>query len=535
MSTSKSVFGKPKLKDTPGSSVPSGSATGNPRNKVALKPGHSLMDWIRLGNTGKDLTGVGGVAQEVTLEQLAKHNKTNDAWIALRGKVYNVTHYLDFHPGGADELMQGVGKDATELFNKVHAWVNYESLLMKCFVGRLRRASESNDDLATALFGINKKKIRSNVSAPIVTAVNSTPSTPGSDWFQKLASLTMVFYTRSKSPGFPHVRVKLKDGKEVSVRIRLGSQMFMACRKLESDVTWPCQIDINKDGSKVEIIFMKTTPQLWRDLGEPCDNDGTLCDAPDVSETYLSMNVVSVESVNYNTKLLVLSFSDQTYSTVPLGHHVFVRSEVEGTEVVRPYTPVPPALIRDHTPPSWRVDCLCLMVKSYPMGVLSSWLCGLRPGQTVPVSEPQGSFHPNFLMNCTHLYLVAAGTGLTPMLGLIHWALGARSKCQKVSLMFLNRTLADILWKDQMEQLAAEDSRFSVLHVLSDAVADWEGQRGRIDLSLLQNFLPSTVPDAASPPSCFICVCGPTAFTELTEKLLQELGYVASHYHCFQG
>ena len=37
-----------------------GSATGNPRNKVALAPGCSLMDWVRLTKSGKDLSGVGG-------------------------------------------------------------------------------------------------------------------------------------------------------------------------------------------------------------------------------------------------------------------------------------------------------------------------------------------------------------------------------------------------------------------------------------------------------------------------------------------
>ena len=50
---------------------------------------------------------------------------------------------MDFHPGGDEELMRGIGKDATELFNQVHAWVNYESLLHKCYVGRLIY-SESN-------------------------------------------------------------------------------------------------------------------------------------------------------------------------------------------------------------------------------------------------------------------------------------------------------------------------------------------------------------------------------------------------------
>jgi cytochrome b involved in lipid metabolism len=37
----------------------------------------------------------------------------------LSGRVYNVTHYLDFHPGGDAELMRGVGQDGTSLFNQV--------------------------------------------------------------------------------------------------------------------------------------------------------------------------------------------------------------------------------------------------------------------------------------------------------------------------------------------------------------------------------------------------------------------------------
>lgn len=59
--------------------------SGNPRNKTALAPGHSLMDWIRLGASKVDLTGVGGIPQVVTMTELAKHNQRNDAWIAIRG------------------------------------------------------------------------------------------------------------------------------------------------------------------------------------------------------------------------------------------------------------------------------------------------------------------------------------------------------------------------------------------------------------------------------------------------------------------
>lgn len=35
------------------------------------------------------------------------------------GRVYNVTPYLEYHPGGIPELMRGVGRDATDLFDEV--------------------------------------------------------------------------------------------------------------------------------------------------------------------------------------------------------------------------------------------------------------------------------------------------------------------------------------------------------------------------------------------------------------------------------
>lgn len=84
-----------------------GSATGNPRNKTALKPGHSLMGWIRLTGSGEDLTGFKGRKVPISHQELSKHNTNDDCWMAIRGKVYNVTRYLEFHPGGVEQLMRG--------------------------------------------------------------------------------------------------------------------------------------------------------------------------------------------------------------------------------------------------------------------------------------------------------------------------------------------------------------------------------------------------------------------------------------------
>ena len=42
--------------------------------------------------------------------------------VNFSGNVYNVTAYMDYHPGGWDELIKGAGKDATNLFNNAHRY-----------------------------------------------------------------------------------------------------------------------------------------------------------------------------------------------------------------------------------------------------------------------------------------------------------------------------------------------------------------------------------------------------------------------------
>lgn len=55
------------------------------------------------------------------------------------GKVYNLTPYQKFHPGGVGELMRGAGKvgEAERLFQEIHPWVNWDGLLGDCLVGIL--------------------------------------------------------------------------------------------------------------------------------------------------------------------------------------------------------------------------------------------------------------------------------------------------------------------------------------------------------------------------------------------------------------
>ncbi|KAJ2079048.1 hypothetical protein H4R24_004061 [Coemansia sp. RSA 988] len=110
---------------------------GKRPKKVFIKPGHSQLDWMKLSSSGADLRGVKEPSL-LTLDEVAKHNAKNDCWIVINNKVFNITHYMDFHPGGRAQLMRAAGKDGSALFYNTHAWVNVDAMLDKCLVGFLR-------------------------------------------------------------------------------------------------------------------------------------------------------------------------------------------------------------------------------------------------------------------------------------------------------------------------------------------------------------------------------------------------------------
>uniref|UniRef100_A0A915E0R1 Cytochrome b5 heme-binding domain-containing protein n=1 Tax=Ditylenchus dipsaci TaxID=166011 RepID=A0A915E0R1_9BILA len=100
----------------PGDTQNAGRSELRKKKKVALQPGKGLMDWVRLS-------------------KLQRMTRQEDCWMLLFDMVYDVTQYMEFHPGGADELMRAAGTDGTELFNEEHKWVNFRSMLSSCVIG----------------------------------------------------------------------------------------------------------------------------------------------------------------------------------------------------------------------------------------------------------------------------------------------------------------------------------------------------------------------------------------------------------------
>ncbi|CAG8615962.1 4596_t:CDS:10 [Cetraspora pellucida] len=75
--------------------------------------------------------------KKFTWEELAKHNKPDDAYVAVRGNVYDITNFIERHPGGDDILLLAAGRDITQAFETYHELGKPDVVLKKFFVGTL--------------------------------------------------------------------------------------------------------------------------------------------------------------------------------------------------------------------------------------------------------------------------------------------------------------------------------------------------------------------------------------------------------------
>ncbi|EGC34173.1 hypothetical protein DICPUDRAFT_35486 [Dictyostelium purpureum] len=109
---------------------------GKRKKKVPLPHGHSQLDWMKKQNLIRDPTFFNGDGK-ITITELKKHNTEKDAWTVYKGRVYDITQYFDFHPGGREELLRAAGNDSTQIFEFRHSWVNFEAMMLKYMVGYL--------------------------------------------------------------------------------------------------------------------------------------------------------------------------------------------------------------------------------------------------------------------------------------------------------------------------------------------------------------------------------------------------------------
>ncbi|XP_030382727.1 cytochrome b5 [Scaptodrosophila lebanonensis] len=72
-----------------------------------------------------------------TRAEVAKHNTNKDTWLLIHNSIYDVTAFLNEHPGGEEVLIEQAGKDATENFEDVGHSNDARDMMKKYKVGEL--------------------------------------------------------------------------------------------------------------------------------------------------------------------------------------------------------------------------------------------------------------------------------------------------------------------------------------------------------------------------------------------------------------
>jgi len=152
-----------------------------------------------------------------------------------------------------------------------------------------------------------------------------------------------------------------------------------------------------------------------------------------------------------------------------------VAAMIEGQpkEVVRSYTPISSDEDQGH---------FDLLIKSYPTGNISKYMAQMKIGQNINVKGPKGAmvYTPGLVRR---FGMIAGGTGITPMLQIIRAIIRGRPRNRgndttQVDLIFANVNKEDILLKDDLDKLAAEDDGFRVYYVLNNPPQNWDGGAG---------------------------------------------------------
>lgn len=71
----------------------------------------------------------GAISKSIPVSEIARHCTPEDCWVALNGQVYNLTEFMDRHPGGPTTILTWAGKEASAFFNKIHTGVKVEQYL----------------------------------------------------------------------------------------------------------------------------------------------------------------------------------------------------------------------------------------------------------------------------------------------------------------------------------------------------------------------------------------------------------------------
>lgn len=224
------------------------------------------------------------------------------------------------------------------------------------------------------------------------------------------------------------------------------------------------------------------------------------CDEASFSKSeFRSFPILNVQSVSHDSKIITCALpSEQHVMGMSVSSLVMVNGEkdADGKATARPYTPISTDQDKGY---------FQLLVKGYPTGLVSKYLCSLQAGDSVELKGPFPKLPYKANMK-SHIGMIAGGSGITPMFQVIKEILKDPNDKTKVSLIFANRTPADILLRKELDLMAKySNGRLKVTYVVDDNSANDAGVEhvGFVTLDLVRKILPAPTADT------LVYVCGP--------------------------
>ena len=174
--------------------------------------------------------------------------------------------------------------------------------------------------------------------------------------------------------------------------------------------------------------------------------------------------------------------------------------------------------VRIATPPPGADD-------SVPPGIMSSYIFNLKPGDKATISGPYGEFFAKETDN--EMIFIGGGAGMAPMRAHIFDQLKRIHTNRKMSFWYGARSLREMFYVEEFDELARENDNFKWHIGLSEPLPEdnWTGYTGFIHNVLYDNYLA----DHPAPEDCEYYLCGPPMMNTAVIKMLDDLGVTKDH------
>jgi ferredoxin-NADP reductase len=223
----------------------------------------------------------------------------------------------------------------------------------------------------------------------------------------------------------------------------------------------------------------------------------------------LSLKVTEVIAETPSTTTLRMASTGPDLPPFLAGQYVNLFADLAGTRTSRPYAISSAPTERDHYD---------LTVREVTRGFVSPYLARhVRPGDIFSSTSPMGEFFHNPLFHGDRLMFLAGGSGVTPARSMIG-DIAARGGASRLHLVYGSKDPDDIIFRDELDELARANDTIDVSHVISQPDHSWDGRTGFITGDLIAELADPYLHETT------YYLSGPLAMYDFCLDALQRLG-----------